>query len=136
MQMDPKRQPQESSSLCTAACKAPAQPHTPDCAGLGATQPRLLYSLFALFLKNLVVSAVKMLVEAVLQAAAVILTEVTRAQVVKTFQCFCKINTLEAPVGNCSQPVTLIISHAKRTFKGGACFATSKGRNFLVDMTV
>lgn len=78
-----------------------------------------------------------MLVEAVLWAAAVILTKVTRAQVAKTFQHFCKINTLEAPAGNCLQPATLIIiSCAKGTFKGGACFATSKGRNVLVDMTV
>lgn len=78
-----------------------------------------------------------MLVEVVLWAAAAILTKVIRTRAAKTFQHFCKINTLEAPLGNCLQPVTLIIiSHAKGTFKVAACSATSKGRNLSVDMTV
>lgn len=91
---------------------------------------------FICFLKNLVAPTAKMLVEVVLWAAAAILTKVMRTQPAKTFQHFCKINNFQAPLGNCLQPVTLIISHAKGTFKVAAYSATSKGRNLSVDMTV
>lgn len=73
----------------------------------------------------MVAPTVKMVVEAVLWAAAAILTKVISTQVAKTLQHFCKINTLEAFQGNCLQPVTLVvISHAKGTLKVAACAAT------------
>lgn len=130
-----KPAPRKAGPYTQQPAAASAQSHTCDCWRLGVNQwTTALF--FICFLKNLVAPTAKMLVEVVLWAAAAILTKGMRTEPAKTFQQFCKINNLQAPLGNCFQPVTLVISHAKGTSKVAAYSATSKGRNLSVDMTV
>lgn len=115
-----------------------AGPCTPDC---DCWRPGLNQGMTPLFficsLKNLAAPPARLLAEVVPWAAAAVLTKVIRTRVDKTFH---GLGRLEAPPGNCLQPVTLVKTSKSFTgngaFKVAACSALSKGSDLSMDMSV